>query len=480
MDEINLKQIITNFPDCVTNGAKLKAILLDTYPEISKAIVNTLVIMANSGIAKEIQDSENITELDKSRWQKKLEDDYGLSNKIILDCIDILTKNISESCNLSDFVIENGVLNEYKGSASIVKIPDCVTKIEGAFFKNIHLKKIFIPDTVTYIGDTSFYGCKNLTEIDIPDSVTYIGNLAFCDCESIIKISIPKNITTIRSGAFDNCNNLTDVFWNVEDYKCQIFSDDYSEHYSYCDEDCSYEYLDARVFRSCEKLKNITIGKDVKSIPASIFKCCDDDGEILEGSEEVAEDYNQFKNIFYDGTITDWCKIKGLDALLTEENSLYIGGKEIKGDIVIPKDVTSIESFAFYGRDINVFYSGTIADWCKIKGLDELLKEEEDFLYSTEENSLYIEDKRIKDEVIIPDGVTTIEAFAFYGRSKITSIRIPQSVVSIGNYAFAMCPSLLVITYEGTKAQWECINKENFWSGDIKEVHCKDGIIKIV
>lgn len=79
MDEINLKQIITEFPDCVTNGAKLKAILLDTYPEISKAIVNTLVIMANSGIAKEIKDSKNITELDKSRWQKKLEDDYGLS-----------------------------------------------------------------------------------------------------------------------------------------------------------------------------------------------------------------------------------------------------------------------------------------------------------------------------------------------------------------------------------------------------------------
>ncbi len=79
MDEINLKQIIREFPDCITNGAKLKAVLLDTYPKISKAIVNTLVIMVNSGIAQEIQDSENITEFDKSRWQKKLEDDYGLS-----------------------------------------------------------------------------------------------------------------------------------------------------------------------------------------------------------------------------------------------------------------------------------------------------------------------------------------------------------------------------------------------------------------
>ena len=55
MDNINLKQIIEQFPDCITNGAKLKAILLDTYPEISKGIINAILIISNSGIAKEIQ-----------------------------------------------------------------------------------------------------------------------------------------------------------------------------------------------------------------------------------------------------------------------------------------------------------------------------------------------------------------------------------------------------------------------------------------
>lgn len=41
MDKIDLQQLINDYPECITNGAKLKAILLDTYPEISKAIVNT-------------------------------------------------------------------------------------------------------------------------------------------------------------------------------------------------------------------------------------------------------------------------------------------------------------------------------------------------------------------------------------------------------------------------------------------------------
>ena len=69
---------------------KLKAILLDTYPEISKAIVNTLVIMVNSGIAKEIQDSENVTELDKSRWQKQLENEGFAENVIVKTSVSLI------------------------------------------------------------------------------------------------------------------------------------------------------------------------------------------------------------------------------------------------------------------------------------------------------------------------------------------------------------------------------------------------------
>ena len=97
MNDINLKQIIEKFPDCITNGAKLKAILLDTYPEISKAIVNTLVIMANSGIAKEIHDSKNVNELDKSRWINKLENDYGLSEKFTSQCVELLSRKYPTS-----------------------------------------------------------------------------------------------------------------------------------------------------------------------------------------------------------------------------------------------------------------------------------------------------------------------------------------------------------------------------------------------
>ena len=90
MDKINFKQLLQEHPECVSNGAKIKAFLKDLYPDVPKAIVNTLTIMANDGIISEMQMSAESSTLVAARLQKKLEDDYGLSQKIISECFSLI------------------------------------------------------------------------------------------------------------------------------------------------------------------------------------------------------------------------------------------------------------------------------------------------------------------------------------------------------------------------------------------------------
>ena len=62
----------------------------------------------------------------------------------------------------------------------------------GPFFECSHITHIFIPNTVTSIGDWAFDGCSSLTNITIPNSVTSIGYWVFSGCSSLANINIPK------------------------------------------------------------------------------------------------------------------------------------------------------------------------------------------------------------------------------------------------------------------------------------------------
>ena len=114
--------------------------------------------------------------------------------------------------NINDFVIENGVLKEYKGQGGDVVIPEGVKSIgDSAFEYCKSLTSIVIPESVTSIGDSAFWRCSSLTSVVIPEGVKSIGASAFWGCSSLTSVVIPEGVKSIGASAFYDCSSLTSV-----------------------------------------------------------------------------------------------------------------------------------------------------------------------------------------------------------------------------------------------------------------------------
>ena len=91
-------------------------------------------------------------------------------------------------------------------------IPESVTEIgDDAFRLGYFLASVVIPNSVTAIGNFSFDGCESLTSIVIPNSMTKIGKYAFRYCKNLNKLIIASKNLVIEDEAFDSCTEIIKI-----------------------------------------------------------------------------------------------------------------------------------------------------------------------------------------------------------------------------------------------------------------------------
>lgn len=271
-------------------------------------------------------------------------------------------------------------------------ISDGVTSISSyAFSCRSGLASVTIPDDVTSIDTYAFYGCDGLTSVTIGKSVTSIGAYAFKGCSGLTSITIPTRVTSIESSAFSGCSALETVCVdkNNENYQSQ----------------------DGVLYN--KKTKAIVL------VPQAISGSV----KILEGTTSIDEyafsDRSGLKSITISNSVTSM------------GSGAFYGCKNLTR-VTIGEGITNINgAFGSCEKINSVYYSGDVAGWCEIHGLRGLMGE-----WSLDLKTLYIEDKKIENNLVIPNGVTSIAAYAFYKCIGVTSVTIPDSVTSIGDFAF--------------------------------------------
>ncbi len=265
------------------------------------------------------------------------------------------------------------------------------TIADYAFYNCDGLTSVASGNNVTSIGDWAFYECSGLTSITIPDSVTSIGEHAFGGCDGLTSITIPDSVTSIGRYAFSGCTGLESVIWNAEN--CENAGNSSNP-----------------IFGSDTNLKTVTFGENVKKIPASAFSSC-----------------SKLTSI----TIPD---------SVTSIGDYAFSGCRGLTSVTIPDSVTSIGEDAFSGcTGLTEVHITDLAAWCRI---DFGSYAANPLCYA---HHLYLDGNEIKD-LIIPNEITEIKNYAFYGYDGLTSIDIHNGVTSIGNWAFYDCNGLTSVT----------------------------------
>ncbi len=303
----------------------------------------------------------------------------------------------------------------------------------GAFAGNKFIKKVFIPNTVSKIGEQAFLNCYALEEVEFesdsvihtdedgnnipiaqsltvgitnrknntssypstPSASSLLGNShVFRSCESLKRVNFPKRTVSVGRFTFYNCLNLEEVTF---------------------ESGCEMQVMEALMFANCSKLRTVT---------------------LPDGLERLGVAYNTSTEEINNNSLAYGAVFSNCTALQS---------------ITLPNTLKYISKQAFYNCGITSIVIPANVERIGVNAFENCLnlKTVEFARGSNLEYFVYL-DTGVSDE----DG----NSYIFQNCSALESVILPYSLLSLGKCAFKNCESLTTVKYWNGSGTSESVN----------------------
>ncbi len=413
----------------------------------------------------------------------------------------------------------NAIGTNFQNSPSLktVHLGSNVTSLPDRAFSHSGLEEITFSESVKTVGSNAFEDCSKLKKADfasieslcaiefdiyesnpmeithslyvngeeivdvyIPGTVSSIGNRAFSGCSNLTSVSIPKSVTSIGEKAFQNCSNLT-VFCEAKSQP-----DGWNENWNPDNRPVVWGlYTDKKIWQATITTNNSEYGTvegggyiidstltTITATPAEGYhfagwsdKNTDNQRVIEVTSDTLLTALFEAHKVVVDSAVAATCTESGLTEgshcsvcgkiIVMQEEIPAKGHKEVIDEAVAATTTsTGLTEGSHCSVCGKVFVEQTVIPKLDNGGSNtELPAENTDFTFrktggNTVEVSGYAGSGgavAIPSSVTINDveySVTAIADEAFQGNSNLVKVVIPNTVTTIGTDAFSNCENL--------------------------------------
>lgn len=368
---------------------------------------------------------------------------------------------IEVDSNNPNYTTENGVLfNKNKtvlvaycngNTATSYTVPNGVETIEYyAFGLSFNLEKIVISDTVTNIEEMAFWNCSSLKEIVMSDSVKHIGVNAF------------DTVSLAENGAFDEIDGgyyLGDCLIGDN----PAFSGDFIIK-------DGTRLVASNALRDHSALESITVPASVEFIGDYAFLQFYYDG----GEEDEFKSNLKSINVAQDNK--NFCSVDGVMFNKDKTELLYYPCGKSDTTYTVPNSVKKLAKVSFTTCRLEKLYLPDTLETIDESAFQECKMTTVEIPESVKHIGKYAFIRSGIESIELPASITVIEEATFENCYKLNSVTFKGDVTNIGDYAFNRCTKLSSVDIPDTVTS---IGAGAFQLTDIQEVKLPDSLVYI-